>query len=105
MSFGIVPFLNQLSFYKDRDFLTFVADMTDITLTIGGCFMCLFITYRWKIYNMNKELSEGNPGYMNSFARRYINFTIVYVCPALLGILSILIIIDKFWGLSALWNL
>jgi NSS family neurotransmitter:Na+ symporter len=99
MSFGAVPFLNQLSFYQDRDFLTFVADMTDITLTIGGCLMCLFITYRWKIYNLNKELTEGNPGYMNSFARRYINFTIVYICPPLLGILSILIIIDKFWGL------
>jgi hypothetical protein len=37
--------------------------------------------------------------------RRYINFTILYVCPVLLGIMSILIIIDKFWGLSALWNL
>lgn len=98
-SFGVVPFLNQLAFYKNRDFLTFIADMTDITLTIGGCFMCLFITYRWKIHNMNKELAEGNAGFMNSFARRYVNFTIAYVCPPLLGILSILIIIDKFWGL------
>jgi NSS family neurotransmitter:Na+ symporter len=83
----------------NRDFLTFVADMTDITLTIGGCLMCLFITYRWKIMNMDNELVQGNPGFLGSFARTYVNFTIVYICPLLLGVLSILIIIDKFWGL------
>ena len=99
MSFGAVPFLQNLHFYRNRDFLTFVADMTDITLTIGGCLMCVFITYRWKIANMDRELTQGNPGYMMSFARRYVNFTIVYVCPLLLGILSVLIIVDKFFGL------
>lgn len=99
MSFGTVPGLNRLPFYMNRDFLTFVADMTDITLTIGGCLMCLFITYRWKIMNMDSELAQGNPGFLRSFARTYVNFTIVYICPLLLGVLSILIIIDKFWGL------
>jgi NSS family neurotransmitter:Na+ symporter len=99
MSFGAVPWLNKLSFYRDRDFLTFVADMTDITLTIGGCLMCIFIAYRWKIKNLNQELTAGNEGYMGTFTRKYINFTIVYVCPLLLGVLSILIIVDKFFGL------
>lgn len=99
MSFGAVPFLNQLAFYRNRDFLTFVADMTDITLTIGGCLMCIFITYRWKITNMNAELATGNPTFVGSLVQRYINFTIVYVCPILLGILSVLVIIDKFFGL------
>jgi NSS family neurotransmitter:Na+ symporter len=99
MSFGAVPSLNKLGFYKNREFLTFIADMTDITLTIGGCLMCVFITYQWKIKNMNAELALGNQNFFNSFAQRYVNFTIVYVCPALLGVLSILIIIDKFFGL------
>jgi NSS family neurotransmitter:Na+ symporter len=102
MSFGAVSTLNKLSFYKDRDFLTFIADMTDITLTIGGCLMCVFITYRWRLYNMNAELAEGNVKFAGSFAQRYVNFTIAYVCPVLLGILSVLIVIDKFWGLSVL---
>jgi neurotransmitter:Na+ symporter, NSS family len=101
LSFGVVPELTKLSFYKGREFLTFIADMTDITLTIGGCLMCVFITYRWKIYNMDVELSQGNSKFMNSLTRKYINFTIVYVCPTLLGVLSILIFIDKFWGLSS----
>jgi neurotransmitter:Na+ symporter, NSS family len=98
-SFGIVPVLNKLVFYKNRDFLTFIADITDITLTIGGCLMCIFITYQWKIKNLNAELTAGNENFMHSFARKYINFTIVYICPPLLGILSVLIIIDKFFGL------
>jgi neurotransmitter:Na+ symporter, NSS family len=99
MSFGAVPALNKLSFYQNRDFLTFIADMTDITLTIGGCLMCVFITYQWRIKNLDHELAQGNENYARSFTRKYINFTIVYVCPSLLGILSVLIIIDKFFGL------
>jgi neurotransmitter:Na+ symporter, NSS family len=99
LSFGAVRGLDKLSFYRDRDFLTFIADMTDITLTIGGCLMAIFITYTWGMKRFNEELTEGNPGFMGSFSRRYVNFTIAYVCPALLGVLSVLIIIDKFVGL------
>jgi NSS family neurotransmitter:Na+ symporter len=73
--------------------------MTDITLTIGGCFMCVFIAYKWKIKNLDAELTMGNKNFPGSFAQRYINFTILYVCPLLLGVLSVLIIIDKFFGL------
>jgi neurotransmitter:Na+ symporter, NSS family len=99
LSFGAVAGLNKLPFYRDRDFLTFVADITDITLTIGGCLMAIFITYTWGMKRFNAELSEGNPGFMTSLSRKYVNFTIAYVCPALLGVLSVLIIIDKFVGL------
>jgi NSS family neurotransmitter:Na+ symporter len=96
---GMVPALNKLLFYKGQDYLVFVADMCDISLTIGGCLMCIFITYRWKIGNMNDELEFGNDGFKNSFLKKYLNFTIQYVCPVLLGILSILIILDKFFGI------
>lgn len=100
MSQGMVPALNELPFYQGRDFLTFIADMCDLTLTIGGCLMCVFITYQWKVKNMDAELAIGNAGYMSSFIRKYLHFTISYVCPTLLGILSILIILDKFIGLN-----
>ncbi len=97
---GMIPALNKLPFYKGQDFLVFVADMCDISLTIGGCLMCIFITYRWKIHNMDEEIALGNAGYMTSFKRKYLNFTIQYVCPLLLGLLSILVIIDKFFGIE-----
>ncbi len=97
LSQGMVPALNHLPFYLNRDWLTFVSDMCDISLTVGGCLMCIFITYRWKISNMNAELVNGNPGYMNSFMRKYLNFMIAWVCPVLLGGLSLLII-DRYFG-------
>lgn len=99
LSFGVVPIFNHLSFYRGRDFLTFIADMTDITLTLGGCLMCIFITYKWKLLELDKELTQGNPSFASSLSRKYINFTIAYVCPTLLGVLSVLVIIDKFFGL------
>ncbi len=97
---GMIPALNKLSFYKGQDFLSFVSDMCDISLTVGGCLMCIFITYQWNIRNMDEELSQGSKGYMDSFVRKYLSFSIRIVCPILLGILSILVIIDKFFGLE-----
>jgi neurotransmitter:Na+ symporter, NSS family len=99
MSFGVYPALNKLWFYQGRDFLTFIADMTDITLTIGGCLMCIFIAQRWKLKNFDDEISKGSPSYKGSFIQTYIHVSIAYVCPVLLGILSVLVIADKFTGL------
>jgi NSS family neurotransmitter:Na+ symporter len=99
ISQGMVPALNKLSFYRDRDFLIFVSDMCDISLTVGGCLMCIFIAKQWKIQNLDAELMQGDPGYLRSFRQRYLNVTIRYVCPILLSVLSVLIVIDKFWGL------
>ncbi|MFM8743742.1 MAG: sodium-dependent transporter, partial [Cytophagales bacterium] len=99
VSQGTVDFFSHLPFYKGRDFLSFVSDMCDLSLTIGGCILCLFIRYRWKIANMNDELSIGNPTFIGSFVQKYINFMISWICPVLLGLLSILIIYDKFVGL------
>ena len=103
VSQGMVPALNKLGFYQGRDFLTFVSDMCDISLTVGGCLMCVFIATRWRVNNLNAELALGNEKFPGSFIRSYINFTIVYVCPLLLGIMSVLIIVDKFWGLAAIF--
>lgn len=103
MSQGMIPGLYQLSFYQGRDFLTFIADMCDISLTLGGCLMCVFIATRWRVNNLNAELAIGNEGFAGSLLRSYINFTIVYVCPLLLGVMSVLIIIDKFWGLATVF--
>jgi len=100
VSQGMIPALNKLKFYKGQDFLVFVSDMCDLSLTIGGCLMCTFITTTWKIDNMHEELAIGSKSYSKSFMKKYLNFTIQYVCPVLLGILSILILIDKFFGLE-----
>lgn len=101
---GIVPFLNKLPFHNTPDFLSFVADMSDIMLVSGGWIMCLFIRYKWKIASMNEELVIGNPGYTGSFIQGFINFSISWFCPVILGILSALVIVDKFFGLEWLFG-
>jgi neurotransmitter:Na+ symporter, NSS family len=104
ISQGMVPALNKLPFYQDRDFLTFVSDMCDISLTIGGCLMCIFIRNRWGIDNMNAELALGNERFMGSSLQKYLHVTIGYVCPIILGAMSVLIILDKFIGLNRLFG-
>jgi NSS family neurotransmitter:Na+ symporter len=102
VSQGMIPALNKLPFYRDRDFLTFVSDMCDFSLTIGGCLMSIFITRTWGIQNMNEELSLGNPGFNQSFTKKYLNVIIRWVSPWLLGILSVLIVVEKFFGFEAI---
>jgi len=98
LSFGVIPSLNKLWFYNDKEFLTLVADVTDISLTAGGCLMCIFIRNKWKMSNFNAELAFGNSNFTRSFARKYINFTISYVCPILLALLTALVIFDKVYN-------
>ncbi|MFM8347274.1 MAG: hypothetical protein ACKOAR_04440, partial [Bacteroidota bacterium] len=66
----------------------------------GGCLMAIFISKRWKIANMDQELSNGNDTYLGSFTQRYLDVVIRFVVPPILGILSVLIIIEKFYGLD-----
>jgi NSS family neurotransmitter:Na+ symporter len=102
VSQGMVPALNKLPFYQDQDFLTFVSDMTDISLTVGGCLMCIFISKRWSIKEMNDELSLGNERFMGTSLQKYLSITIGWVCPIILGIMSVIIILEKFFGLENL---
>ncbi|MCU0420432.1 MAG: sodium-dependent transporter [Cyclobacteriaceae bacterium] len=103
MSMGMIEWLNKLSFYRGQDFLTFIADMSDICLTVGGCLMCIFIGRRWGMANMDAELTHGNDRYMASGVRSYLHLTIKWIAPILLGFLSIVIIVEKFFGIENLF--
>jgi NSS family neurotransmitter:Na+ symporter len=103
MSMGMIPWLNKLTFYKGQDFLTFIADMSDICLTVGGCIMCIFIGRRWGLANMDAELEQGNDAYMTSRVRNYLHLTIKWIAPILLGVLSVVIILEKFFGIENLF--
>lgn len=107
LSQGNVEFLTHLSFYKGKSFLDLVQELCDISLTLGGCLMCVFIIYRWKIGNLDEEIAHGNEGYANSFMRKYLHVMIGYVGPIILGIMSLLIITHYFYGLDKLfgWDL
>jgi neurotransmitter:Na+ symporter, NSS family len=104
LSQGAVEMFSSISFYQGKTALDFVSEVfSDISLPLGGCLMTIFIATRWGTHNMSEELALGNPNYKGSFFERYINFTIRYVCPFLLGVFSLLIILDKFVGLDRLF--
>jgi NSS family neurotransmitter:Na+ symporter len=105
LSQGAVKMFSSLPFYQGRSALDFVSEVfSDISLPLGGCLMTIFIVRRWGTQNMSEELYQGNETYKNSFLEKYINFSIRYICPVILGIFSILIIIDKFYGIDKLMN-
>ncbi len=100
---GIIPALNKLPIHNNPDLLSFVADMCNIMLITGGCLMCIFIRNEWTVAKMNQELAIGNSSYLSSLMRSYIDFSISWICPILLSILSVLVIIDQFFGLAWLF--
>jgi neurotransmitter:Na+ symporter, NSS family len=105
LSQGAVEMFSSLPFYQGRSALDFVSEVfSDISLPLGGCLMTIFIVRRWGTNNMSEELYQGNETYKNSFLEKYVNFSIRYICPVILGIFSILIIIDKFYGVDKLMN-
>ncbi len=71
-----------------------------IGLPLGGLLMSIFIARKWTIENMSEEVSIGNPGYKGSLLEKFITIMISYVCPAVLGIMFILTILQKFFGIS-----
>jgi NSS family neurotransmitter:Na+ symporter len=102
VSQGMIPALNSLPFYRGQDFLTFIADMSDICLTVGGCLMSIFISRKWGIQNMDAELVHGNSNYLQSRVRIFLHVTIKWIAPILLGLLSVVIILEKFFGIENL---
>ena len=103
MSQGMVESLNKLTFYRGNDFLTFISDMSDISLTVGGCLMAVFISRRWGMDKFDEEVAQGDDRYLNSGTRKFLHFSLKWAAPILLGFLSVLIIVEKFFGVENLF--
>lgn len=99
LSQGVFPLFSRLGFYRDRDFLTFISDVCDISLVIWGGLMCVVISRCWTTAKLHDELSIGHAGYRSSLLRPYLNITLTIICPAILAMLVILIVYDKWVGL------
>lgn len=101
LSQGASPFFTEFVTYEGgpKDFLTLINDIfSEVGLPLGGFLMCLFIAFKWKSANLDEEVAIGNPGYMNSWMRKYLNIMITVVCPIVLGIITLLTIAGKFFG-------
>jgi NSS family neurotransmitter:Na+ symporter len=105
LGFGAVDWLTDFVHYEGstKSFMDLNQDIFFvISLPLGGFLLSLFISVKWKTENLGKELTEGNPNYPGSFWEKFFNLMIRYVCPVVLGIMFILTLAQKFFGLESI---
>ena len=73
-----------------------------IALPLGGFLMSVFIATRWKTHNLSAEISQGFNSYPGSWIEKVINFIMVYVAPLALGLMFVLTVLEKFFGIQLL---
>ena len=97
-------FTNFITYFgsdKPIDFMTFIIDVSnDTLLPLGGFLITLYVSYVWGKSNLSSEIESGNSSYKNSLIEKYINFSLSYVCPLILGSIFILTFLNKFFGFS-----
>tara|TARA_Y100000739_G_scaffold43402_1_gene33062 strand:- start:1333 stop:2700 length:1368 start_codon:yes stop_codon:yes gene_type:complete len=104
LSQGKIVFFSEFITYfgndKPIDFMQFIIDVSnDTLLPFGGFLITMYVSFVWKKRNLSDEISKGNPNYKGSLVEKYINFSITYVCPLILGSIFLLTFLNKFFGI------
>jgi NSS family neurotransmitter:Na+ symporter len=100
-SFGMLDFFTGFVSYagQSKSFFDVIVDVFyDTILPLNGLLICLFVIYRWKKKNFNKELDEGAPNYEHSWFERYVDFSVGTFIPVILLLVLINTIALKFFG-------
>ncbi|MEM7360660.1 MAG: sodium-dependent transporter, partial [Pseudomonadota bacterium] len=108
VSFGMVAYFTEFVNYggATKSFFDVVYDVFyDTILPLNGFIVCLFVIYRWRKANFNEELSTGDEGFENSFAKKYINFSLGTFIPAILLLVFINTVCIKFFGMNSLLDI
>jgi len=101
VSFGMVLFFTEFVTYAgaNKSLFDVVIDVFyDTVLPLNGLFVCLFVSYRWKKYNLNKELSIGADGFEGSLTQKYINFSLSTFIPVVLLAIFLNTVATKFFA-------
>ena len=104
LSQGKIVFFSEFITYfgndKPIDFMQFIIDVSnDTLLPFGGFLITMYVSFVWKKRNLSDEISKGNPNYKGSLVEKYINFSITYICPLILGSIFLLTFLNKFFGM------
>lgn len=95
-------FTNFIQYGSQSDptnFLTFLIHTNDILMISGGILMSIFAMHVWKEPNLTAEIATGFPFYTNSIFRKMLRFLIGYICPAVLAVILVLTILDRYFGI------
>ncbi len=102
LSHGAVKYFTNFLYYEGqtKSVFDFVFDVfSDTGLPLGGLLLVIFISRRWGMKNFNEEIAIENPGYMNSIAKSFLNITIRYLSPLILGTIFIITVLQKFFNI------
>ena len=93
-------FITYFGSEKPIDFMQFIIDVSnDTLLPFGGFLITMYVAYVWKKKNLTDEISKGNPTYKGSLMEKYINFSVTFICPLILGSIFLLTFLNKFFGI------
>ena len=104
LSMGASEFFSTFITYPSgevKNFMDFVENIaSDTFLPLGGFFITIFGAYVWKKHNLDEEITKGFTGYKKSFIKKYLDVTLLFICPVILGIIFILTVSQKFFGVD-----
>ncbi len=88
---------------KSIDFMSFVGLIANDTfLPLGGFLISVFTAYVWKKKNFNAEIAVGDESIKGSFLQLYVDVAISYICPLILGVITIVTIFKTYMGVDIL---
>lgn len=104
-SFGMLDITTSFVTYagNNKSFFDVIYDVFyDTILPLNGFLICIFVVYRWKSANLNKELEEGEPTYKGSLFQKYVDFSIGTFIPFILLMIFINTVALKYFGTGLL---
>jgi NSS family neurotransmitter:Na+ symporter len=84
--------------YSWMSFIEHIA--SDTYLPMGGFLIAIFVAFRWKKSGIMDELAIGHPELKKSWLESYLNITLSYVSPIILGILFFITVLNRFFNIS-----
>jgi len=73
---------------------------SDSFLPLGGFLIAVFVAYVWRKENWMAEIENGAPGFSETFLAKYLDFTLRYICPVILGAIFVLTVLSRFFGVN-----
>ncbi|WP_226663413.1 sodium-dependent transporter [Microbulbifer aggregans] len=105
MSFGMAAPLTELVSIggANKSFFDLVEIVFyDTILPLNGFLVCIFVIYKWKKANFDRELQEGDSSFAGSLSQKYVNFALGTFIPAILLVVFINTVLLKFFNTSLL---
>ncbi|SHF13151.1 neurotransmitter:Na+ symporter, NSS family [Microbulbifer donghaiensis] len=103
MSFGMADWLTSFAPIAGENVSFF--DLVELIfystiLPLNGLLVCLFVIYKWKWANFDRELQQGDPTFAGSISQKYVNFSLGTFIPLILLVVFIITVADKYFGYS-----